>query len=144
MCNMRVAAEFCPVCFGSCVSKRQSPRSAFIRVCLLWSDISGGGFQSICPGLRSSLLQSAGSASIEKAEPRWPIQQPPRALIQLKMNSLNLWRRELQSWHRANRDSVTRARLNLLNMKQNLGNNLVSTLNWVCFPQQTGFSQAKS
>lgn len=96
----------------------------------------GRSVKSICPVLRSGLLQSAASASIEKAEPRWPIQPPPRALIQLKMNSLNLWRGELQSWSRAKWDPATRARLNLLNMKPNLGNNLVSAGNWVCFPQQ--------
>lgn len=96
----------------------------------------GRSAQSICPMLRSGPLQSAAPASIEKAEPPWPIQPPPRALIQLKMNSLNLWRGELQSWSRAKWDPATRARLNLLNMKPNLGNNLVSAGNWVCFPQQ--------
>lgn len=52
------------------------------------------------------------------------------------MNSLNLWRRELQSWNRANRDPATRPTLNLLKMKPNLGNNLASTLNW--FPTADG------
>lgn len=56
---------------------------------------------------RASCSQSAGSASIEKAEPPWPIQQPPRALIQLKMNSLNLWRGKLQSCNWAKRDPAT-------------------------------------
>lgn len=84
---------------------------------------------------RSSLLQSTGSASIEKAEPPWPIQQPPRALIQLKMNSSNLCDRDLQSWSCANGDPAARAPLNLLNMKPNLGNKLVSIVS----PQQIGF-----
>lgn len=99
----------------------------------------------VCLRLRLSLLQSAAhSAAIEKAEPCWPIQLRPWALTQLKMNSLNLQRRELQSWPRANRDPVTRARLNLLNMKPNLGINLLSSRKWVYFPQQITFLQAIS
>ncbi len=118
--------------FWTCVSK--PPLSIYLAVFIV-----GGGFSQYVLGL----LQSAGSASIEKAEPPWPIQQPPRALIQLKMNSLNLWRTEVQSWNWANRDPATRARLNLLNMKPNLGNNLISARNRVCFPQQI-FTSAQS
>lgn len=35
------------------------------------------------------LLQSAGTSMIRKGEPHWPIQQPPSAVLQLKMNSWN-------------------------------------------------------
>lgn len=101
MWNLSSTAELSPVCFGSCV---KAP-TQHLSVCVY----RGVVVQSICPGLRSGLLQSAGSVSIEKAEPPWPIQQPPRALIQLKMNSLNLWRGKLQSCNWAKRDPATRA-----------------------------------
>ena len=54
------------------------PHSAFIWFVFIlkWHLVA---VQSIFLAFRSSLLQSAGSASIEKAEPPWPIQQPPRA-----------------------------------------------------------------
>lgn len=90
-----------PICFAS----RLKAPTQHLSICVY----RGVVVRSICPRFRSGFLQSAGSVSIEKAEPPWPIHQPPRALIQLKMNSLNLRGGKLQCCNWAKRDPVTGA-----------------------------------